>query len=99
MSNLNKEIEAFNTAVAFVQASVPDIETLPLAKREFYQSVMNIVNNAIVIINAKQAHIKWLEASNIKSKDIAYKQLHKEFNDLLSLARCKGVDVDLIRYA
>jgi len=98
MSNLNKEIESFNTAVAFVQASVPDIETLPQAKREFYQSVMNIVNNAIAIINAKQAHIEWLEASNIKSKDIAYKQLHKEFIDLLTLARGKGVDVDLIRY-
>lgn len=98
MNPLTAHIQTYNVAVAMIYASVPDVEKLPESKRKFYEMVIALAESSKAIIEAKHEHIQYLERSNEKTKQDSYMILKKQFNSLLTLARCRGVDVELIRY-
>lgn len=98
MSPIAQHIQTWNTCTALIYSAVPDVQTLPAEKRKFYENVLNALQAAKEIIDAKQRQVEWLEQYNEKTKEQSYVILKKQFNSLLTLARCRGVDVELLRF-
>ena len=94
------QIEIFNAAIAYIQASTKDIdiEKLSTQKKFFYKQLENLQQSAVAIINAKQDEITYLQRAHSLTTEQSYNILKRQFNNLLMLAASRGIDTDLIRY-
>lgn len=96
--NTDKAINDYVECYNYLANVCPDPETLPYDKQYFYKKVLAMLDASQVLIKAQAEKINWLEASAVKNKTADEKIRRQQVQNIIALARARGVDVDLLRY-
>ncbi len=97
MSHL-QSIKIYSENKTYFRNIVSDPKHLPKEKQEFYIKLLETLTAADAIIGNLSDALKWHEQSTERSRTDSEVMLKKQLHNVLSLARAKGVDVELMRF-